>query len=619
MPYAITCFFIIIGVAIRGVIETGSFNYFTENIRTMFVASMYGNGDMIESLPGFVTRHIGAIWFLPALFFSLIIVRCVIEFKYSFLYVLLISYIGYKTTDMFWLPLSIQAGMLSSFFVYLGVLAKRRKIMDIIPNQLLLSATSVVWIICILFAGQFYLVRNYIGNGLLDILGALAGSYLVILFAKAISKSEAFPVKILLFFGRNSLLVLCLHGFELRAINWEWLWKIIRNFESVYTRYLVFIAAKLFFFAIGIVIVKKIKNIITNYLLPKLFFYTKKLRENRNHLAVTKRIVYWDITKGIGILSCVLGHCAVPAQLRMIIFSFHMPLFFVANGYFIKNYDIKKNLKRSAKSLLFPYIIVCLISAIIYACINRNGEDSCYLFWTKIITMIGGMSKTSTRFHELGSVWLVWFICCLFVARNMYIILMKKMEHQSNSKKYSVILLIACLGYLIGRYYAFLPWSIDVAMVSLIFVAFADWMRKNNYLERGCFYTLVLPMIMWIYFLHLGIHIELATREYPLGILSIIEAIAGTLVVISLSRYLERVMFFSSFLAWCGKNSMIILAIHCLEMMYFNWNDWVYSKLPFTINWFREFIIKITVILIITFLVELFLKESRKLLVKYSG
>lgn len=48
---------------------------------------------------------------------------------------------------------------------------------------------------------------------------------------------------------------------------------------------------------------------------------------------------------------------------------------------------------------------------------------------------------------------------------------------------------------------------------------------------------------------------------------------------------------------------MIILGIHCLELMYFRWEEWVYVYLPFTMNWFRIFVVKSVFILVLTYLI----------------
>ena len=312
------------------------------------------------------------------------------------------------------------------------------------------------------------------------------------------------------------------------------------------------------------------------------------------------RIKYWNIAKGIAILLMILGHAeGIPAYLRTIIFSFHMPLLIIANGYFIKSYDIKRTFKKSVKSLLVPYMEVCLISAVIYTVVAENGSAA-ERFLYKIKAMLGGMSKISIRFESFDSVWLVWFVCCLFVTRNLYVILMKLLENYSSGIRLGVLVLLAFAGYVVGKYYAFLPWSLDVALVSLLFMAVGDWLRRNKFFETNGAYKLAIPAAVWIYFLTKGICIELATRSYPLGIWCIVEAVAGSLTVISLSQLLSRYRGITNILSWIGQNTMLILALHCLEMMYFNWNDLVFSRLPFEMNWFRIFVIKTAVILAVT-------------------
>lgn len=131
-----------------------------------------------------------------------------------------------------------------------------------------------------------------------------------------------------------------------------------------------------------------------------------------------KRMLSWDIVKGITILIMIVGHVAsIPQQLRNFIFSFHMPVFFVANAYFIKNYQIGYNLKRSSKSLLLPYILVCVVTAMLCVNINDDMSTNYRVFGARILDMIGGISKKSELFPWFESVWMVWFVVCLFAAR----------------------------------------------------------------------------------------------------------------------------------------------------------------------------------------------------------
>lgn len=64
---------------------------------------------------------------------------------------------------------------------------------------------------------------------------------------------------------------------------------------------------------------------------------------------MTKRIQYFDIARGIGIICVVLSHTLLDSQridglsfgvaetwIFRICFSFHMPLFFILSGYFMR-------------------------------------------------------------------------------------------------------------------------------------------------------------------------------------------------------------------------------------------------------------------------------------------
>ena len=46
-----------------------------------------------------------------------------------------------------------------------------------------------------------------------------------------------------------------------------------------------------------------------------------------------KRLKWLDIAKGLGIILMVLGHTSIPKFASDFIWSFHMPLFFIASGF----------------------------------------------------------------------------------------------------------------------------------------------------------------------------------------------------------------------------------------------------------------------------------------------
>lgn len=613
LPYLLTCFFIIAGVTLRDILVTHGMENVIEDIKTWLIASIYGSGSLEYSTP-FYMKQIGALWFLLAMFFAMVIVRFFMQFQYGYIGILITAYVGYKTTDMVWLPFSVQAGMTAALFVYFGMLARKYQILEQEFHPAIKSGLAVIWLICTIYAGRLYMVRNYYENGLLDIVGALAGSYLVIMGARTVEKNTEVIAGILRYYGSNSLILLCFHAFELCVIDWGWVWQLFgdRLQVSYVSNIIILVLFKLAFCTVGIFVVHAVQNACVTYFAKVLSELRRVENKVKDKMQFGDRIVYWDIAKGFAILLMILGHTQAPDYLRIIIFSFHMPFFIIANGYFIKSYDIKRTFNRSVRTLLYPYIVTCLVSAVIYAFVGNRESFSVNCFLHKMKAMLGGMSKVSSRFQDFESVWVVWFVCCLFITRNLYVIIMKIFEAYSESVRIAVIMLLAVIGQCVGKYYAFMPWSLDVALVSLVFIAFGDWMKKSNYMTKGYFYVFVFPMIIWIYFLLTGTNIELATRSYPLGILSIIEAIAGSIVLVAISQFLSKFMIVSMILSWVGKNSMVILGIHCIELMYFDWNRWIYQYLPISMNWFREFVIKSIVIIVITMIIDIIKKVIKR-------
>lgn len=64
--------------------------------------------------------------------------------------------------------------------------------------------------------------------------------------------------------------------------------------------------------------------------LPK----NQTLKQKQNNI-LKKRINYFDIAKGLGILLMIIGHMPIKNEyLKNFIFCFHMPLFFIISGYF---------------------------------------------------------------------------------------------------------------------------------------------------------------------------------------------------------------------------------------------------------------------------------------------
>ena len=83
-----------------------------------------------------------------------------------------------------------------------------------------------------------------------------------------------------------------------------------------------------------------------------------------------KRIDYLDNAKSGAILLMILGHCSIRESMPFcqgLIYSFHMPLFFLISGYFIKIIDVKASVVKFTNSCIRPYIGTLLLSSCVLA------------------------------------------------------------------------------------------------------------------------------------------------------------------------------------------------------------------------------------------------------------
>jgi fucose 4-O-acetylase-like acetyltransferase len=108
-----------------------------------------------------------------------------------------------------------------------------------------------------------------------------------------------------------------------------------------------------------------------------------------------KRIEWIDLSKGIGMVLVILGHCVCfGGNIHNIVFSFHMPLFFILSGIVFGN-NQKNFVLKKAKALLVPYVYFCLVGLIVSLIIPTWREklslygiiQDIYIWETQIVSM----------------------------------------------------------------------------------------------------------------------------------------------------------------------------------------------------------------------------------------
>ena len=224
VPYYVTCAAIILFSVIFNelVLHWGNSR---EIALGWLKASLYGAGDSYTE--PFPIKAIGAIWFLWATFWSSLFLRLSLKLKPAprILFILALFVVGYWSRELFWFPLSIQAGCCATLFLYIGYLCREvSPRYQAFPSEVKAAWTVfalIVWFCFVRDFKGFWLVHCDIGRGIVDLFGSLCACYCVMLISGWLDRHG--PKRITGFFsflGENSIFMLCAHMFELDLVPW---------------------------------------------------------------------------------------------------------------------------------------------------------------------------------------------------------------------------------------------------------------------------------------------------------------------------------------------------------------------------------------------------------------
>ncbi len=224
VPYAVASILIII-CAILLTIKRGEAGKVLSVAGDWIYAALYGAGD--QYYQPFYIKSIGAIWFLWATFWGNLFLQLSLRMKelYRIVFISFLFFLGQWTRHFFWLPLSVQAGFCATLFMYIGYCVKICRPSFCNQKKEIKTALTVaalwVWISFICDFKSFWLVHCDIGRGAVDVIGCICACYCVLLFAKMIDKHVDWLAQPFAYFGRYSIIILCVHIIELNVLPWN--------------------------------------------------------------------------------------------------------------------------------------------------------------------------------------------------------------------------------------------------------------------------------------------------------------------------------------------------------------------------------------------------------------
>ena len=286
--------------------------------------------------------------------------------------------------------------------------------------------------------------------------------------------------------------------------------------------------------------------------------------------ALAKRVDYVDIAKGIGITLVVMAHNdfeLISPFAHKLIYSFHMPMFFFMSGMFFKP-DIAfwTFVRQRFNRVLRPFFFMLL-----------------FIFFTSIsfskVSILEASRRLVKATYGSGQYldWVqLWFLPHLFVVSVFAYFFVRSIRQPLLFwMRWIILAILYVSGVLsIKSFYPFdlnvlgedfkfygLPFSLDLVLISGFFFILAYELNQTRYarfLESP--WTLLMAALMLISFVwYLPAEIDFNIRQFDSLVINTLEALLGILLVLAISKQMERISWLSYVFRYLGKASLIIL------------------------------------------------------------
>lgn len=349
-------------------------------------------------------------------------------------------------------------------------------------------------------------------------------------------------------------------------------------------------------------------------------------------MSTIKRDKTIDFVKGFGMLLVLFAHINYIEPVHTIIYSFHMPLFFIVSGMLFndkKHRQFKPFLLTRIKTILFFYlafVFVSLIYSSFLLFIDRSFTFDYIINQIKLILL----DRTYVDLSGINNVAL-WFLPCLFVVEILYFWI-NKIKHPLLF--FGTISTLVILGWMLGGFsWALLPWNLRSAIFSIGFYAIGNrilrplhnWIKLNSVKSNKNY--IYIYIICTIISLASVVPIALANGTVGLGsstfsdgIMFYESGVLGTVFAFSLSMLLSGLKGFQ-IINYVGKNSLFFMGIHCLfrSLIYYVFERFNIATIE-TINSHWGFsIIAFVVLFVLTFVTVIGINNIRQKIRDYRN
>ncbi|MBR6134220.1 acyltransferase family protein [Candidatus Saccharibacteria bacterium] len=277
-----------------------------------------------------------------------------------------------------------------------------------------------------------------------------------------------------------------------------------------------------------------------------------------------KRIDWIDVAKGLLIILVIVGHAFPEDRLiRAIIYSFHIPAFFILSGITFSPASDVRELRRKTfrdfKQLIIPVLFSVLLMA--FAAFIKNGTINIEVYAKMLLW------STAKGFDNVVAIGPIWFFVSLFFSR----LIANMVSIQFGKDKYNIIqLVIGITGIIIGfKGYHFI-FSLDVAMASMLYFGIGQLYKKyQNPINNVIGYAILPCVLYWLYHMtYKTTWIDVGGRLYSNMGEAIAVSLCGSLIFFIFANAISNNKYIKTFGRSIGRCTLLILIAHNLDYLF---------------------------------------------------
>lgn len=328
-----------------------------------------------------------------------------------------------------------------------------------------------------------------------------------------------------------------------------------------------------------------------------------------------RRIEWVDISKGIAIILVIIGHTiSLDGVGFKIIYSFHMPFFFLMSGYLYKENKSAVNIiKTGIRRLIIPYIItsISIIIGRIVICISRHyniSEINNIIKRTILGIIVGSGTDYPKGFENVIKIGAIWFLLALFWGLLFFNIIITLTKSCKECTRGIIVIILSTIGFLIGQK-IWLPTNIDIGLYCTIYLYIGFLLKKKDTVyKKTDYFIIAIGIVLWGMTIYTNA-ISMVIRRNSLFIISILGSVTGSYLLIKLSQYISKYSTIKKILCFMGENSLIILCVHLFELEIISWDSIITTFIPEG----NLTIIMIQIKIVFVIIATIFLKNYRSI------